>query len=134
MSDQDNIFGGTTPVAAQAEAAPAQQPIAYADKLSGITNETGEPKYANVETALDALATSQQYIPQLHTQIDTMKAELESLRTERAKAEGVQEALAQFQSTQDVPVGTPAPGIDAKPFALSLFKTSLYEILEIFAI
>lgn len=40
----------------------------FVDKLSMIKNENGEPKYKDVETALEALAASQQFIETLKTE------------------------------------------------------------------
>lgn len=50
----------------------------FADKLSVIKNENGEPKYKDVETALDALSASQQFIEQLKAE----KAEVEQANEE----------------------------------------------------
>ncbi len=122
MSDQDNIFGGTTPAQAPAgnEQAPAPQPT-FADKLSGITNEAGEQKYANVDTALDALANSQQYIPQLQTQLDAMAAENAALKHEVAKAQGFTEAMDSLQSQQQAPQVDQPVGLDEAK-AVELFE------------
>lgn len=109
MSDQGNIFnpGGTPAPEAAAAAAPAPAPEpSFADKLSGITNETGEQKYRDVPTALDALAASQSYIPQLQAQMDAKDVELQELRLEVARSKGLEDAMNQFQPQVD-PTNTP---------------------------
>ena len=45
--------------------------------LAGITDENGRQKYADVETALKALKTSQEYIPNLQTEIQDLKQRME---------------------------------------------------------
>ncbi len=97
MSDQ-NVFVQTN------EPTPATAPTdALITKLNEIKNEHGQPKYANVETAIDALKHSQTYIPELKTQLDSKEQELATLRMELAKTQGVQEALERFQAA---PTGT----------------------------
>ena len=114
MSDQGNIFGGTTPNQEPGSSEQTPATPSYADKLSGITNESGEQKYATVETALDALAASQQYIPQLHAQVDAKDAEIQQLKLEVARAKGVEEAMSQFntpsQPTENQPSGLDEEG------------------------
>ena len=46
----------------------------YSALLSNIKNERGEQKYKNIEEALKALASSQEYIPKLHREIDNLKS------------------------------------------------------------
>lgn len=114
MSDQGNIFqpeGTPAPAPQAAEPAPAPVPT-FADKLSGITNETGEQKYANVDTALDALAASQQYIPQLQQQMDAKEAELQELRLEVARSKGLEDAMQQFQTPNDPTPATQVSEVD----------------------
>lgn len=115
MSDQGNIFQPEgTPAPSQAEAAspaPAPEP-SFADKLSGITNETGEQKYRDVPTALDALAASQQYIPQLQSQMDAKEAELQELRLEVARSKGLEDAMNQFQPQVDPTISPVTSEVD----------------------
>lgn len=65
MSDQD-LFAENNTEQPNTAGDPSQtQSNPFADKLSTIMNEDGQPKYKDVETALDALAASQQFIEQL---------------------------------------------------------------------
>ena len=79
---------------------------ALATKLSSIVNENGEPKYANVETALDALKASQEFIPRLKNQVTEQESEIARLREQVAKQTGVQEALERFAQPQAQPETT----------------------------
>jgi hypothetical protein len=63
----------------------------FSDKLSAITNERGEPKYKDVDTALEALKESQQFIEQL-------KAEKQQVEQEKRERE---EQLAKMGSIED---------------------------------
>lgn len=63
----------------------------FADKLGKITNEKGEPKYKDVETALDALEASQQFIEQLKQE----KAEIEQ------KSQEAENKLREMGSIED---------------------------------
>lgn len=87
----NNIF--TDPTKDQT-ASPAAD--ALTTKLASIVNENGEPKYANVETAIDALKHSQEFIPSLKSQMTEQEAEISRLRAQVAKQEGVQEVLERF--------------------------------------
>lgn len=59
----------TTPVQAQ--------PDPLATLLSEIKDESGRQKYTDVETALKALKSSQEYIPQLKTELSSLKERAE---------------------------------------------------------
>lgn len=122
MSDQDSIFGGNPTPQTPEQATPAPAPVdPYADKLKGITNESGEQKYANVETALEALQASQQYIPSLHEKLDIQARELAEAKAELARAKGYQEAVQEFQTAPQEPVQPTPAGLDAEQ-ARELFR------------
>lgn len=80
MSDND-MFQETTNTEQpkQTETPSSTSTDPFADKLSVIKNEQGQPKYKDVDTALEALAASQQFIEQLKAE----KAEEKRLREER---------------------------------------------------
>jgi hypothetical protein len=121
MSDQDNIFGGTTPAQApEGNQAPAPEPT-FADKLKGITNEAGEQKYRDVDTALDALGASQQYIPQLQSELDATKAEAMALKAEIERMKGFNEAIESLQTPQQAPQEHQPAGLDEEK-AAELFE------------
>lgn len=91
MTDQ-SVFSeqeqATKPQEQQQQAAPN----AYEDLLKGIKNEQGLPKYATLDEALKALQHSQEYIPQVKTQLTQKDQELADLRAK----------LEQHQSLEDV--------------------------------
>ena len=72
MSDQTSIFGNQNAPAPQDQnnGGNSNPPTPssndqLANLLTGIKNERGEPKYKDVQTALEALRHSQEYIPTL---------------------------------------------------------------------
>jgi len=105
MSDQTTAFGNN-----QQQETPAQQPSqtsAFTDQLSMIKNENGEQKYDNVPKALDALAHSQSYIPQLKSEVDTQAAEIARLTEELSKRAAVEDVVDKLTAQQAQPETTP---------------------------
>jgi len=102
MTDQ-SVFSNTAPASTSvdpaAPAAPVAQPNPLDTLLDQIRNEQGVRKYADPVTALNALKTSQEYIPQLQSKLTTTETELAALKAELAKRESVEEVLARIQST-----------------------------------
>lgn len=89
---------------------PAQSPSqqsAFTDLLSKIKNEKGEQKYNSVDTALDALAHSQSYIPQLKTELDSKEAEIRRLQEELNKRAAVEDVVERLTAKQAQPESTP---------------------------
>lgn len=89
MSDQDNIFTGTTNPETPEQNAPVQQAQPdtsvpkndFADLLKSITAEDGRQKYSDVESALKSLPHAQQHISKLEQEMAELKAELEKRKT-----------------------------------------------------
>lgn len=84
---------------------PAQEPsnpsALFADQLQAIRNEeTGKPKYENLDEALKGLKHSQEYIPQLKSEVEQYKAELEQLKGELGKREAVEDVLARLTANK----------------------------------
>lgn len=93
-----NSSGGATP---PQNNTPATSQDDLTTLLSAIKNERGEPKYKDVKTALEALKHSQEFIPNLKSDMDALKADLEEARQEAARVrelESVVERLAQGNS------------------------------------
>lgn len=94
MSDQ-GVFGENTPTDGGNPQEPKNQPPAetppksnsdmFADKLTSIVNDKGEPKYKDVETALDALKESQDFIKTLQTEKKTVEEQLAEREEELKK-------------------------------------------------
>jgi len=89
---------------------PAQQPSqesAFIDQLSMIKNENGEQKYNDIPKALDALAHSQSYIPQLKSEVETKEAEIARLTEELNKRAAVEDVVDKLTAQQAQPESTP---------------------------
>lgn len=80
----------------------------FATQLMNIRNERGEPKYDSVEKALEALKHSQEYIPQVKSEVDKWKAEAERLQAELAQRASIEETISKFtnQRTPEAPSTT----------------------------
>ena len=78
MSDNDMFNEQPQQEQPKVETPPTANSDPFADKLSAIKNEQGEPKYKDTETALEALSASQQFIERLKAE----KAEEQRLRVE----------------------------------------------------
>lgn len=95
MTDQ-SVFNeqapATQPPAVQQQAAPN----AYEDLLKGIKNEQGLPKYATLDEALKALQHSQEYIPQVKTQLSQKDEELAQLRAKLEQAANLEEVVSRL--------------------------------------
>lgn len=83
------------------------QTPSYADRLAKIVNERGEPKYKDVETALDALGHSQQYIQQLQRELDEARAAREAEQQEEDRLRQVEESLRRLAESQQNNQPTP---------------------------
>lgn len=104
-----NIFSEAS---TQTPTSPAQEGDALTTKLAAITNESGQPKYANVDVALDALKESQAYIPNLQSQLSAKDQEIAAMREQIAKQQGLEEALARLQQPQQQSNAQPASPVD----------------------
>lgn len=97
---EENIFsqGQTTVPNQQQQQTPPSND--FADLLGSIKNERGEPKYRDVNTALDALRHSQEYIPQLKSDMDRVAQENQRLLAEIERLKTVEQTVAQLTSQQ----------------------------------
>lgn len=91
---------------------PAQQPTAssdtvFADQLASIKNDRGEPKYKDLPTALQALQHSQEYIPQLKQENETLKSEVERLKAELGQRESLEETVSRLTAKGESNQPTP---------------------------
>lgn len=108
------------------EATKPQTPASQGDdalttKLASIVNENGEPKYADLPTALDALKASQDYIPNLKNEVTQKDQEIATLRQQIAETQGMvkaQEELERLmQQSQVQPVAQPEAPAAPQPEA-----------------
>lgn len=89
---------------------PAQDPSqtsAFTDLLGKIRNENGEQKYNDIPKALDALAHSQSYIPQLKSEVEAKEAEIKRLTEELNKRAAVEDVVQKLTAQQAQPETTP---------------------------
>ena len=83
------------------------QPDPYNDLLKGITSEDGRAKYATVSDALNAIPHKEQHISKIEQENATYRAEVEQLKSDLAKADGVSSVLEKLDARQVV--GDPTP-------------------------
>lgn len=126
MADQPSVFEEQTPVTPEQQPAPqqeqqSQQPApqepaqpaptassdVFADQLASIRNERGEPKYRDLPTALDALKHSQEYIPQLKQETETLREELTRLKAELEQRGELESTIERLTAKQNQPQDQP---------------------------
>jgi SpoVK/Ycf46/Vps4 family AAA+-type ATPase len=109
---------------------PAQEPQpnsevnVFADQLSTITNEEGKPKYNSVETALEALKHSQQFIPTLQQEKIALEAQVATLSEQVAQNKGVQDVIDKLTNREQEhqPADQQAPTFTAEDVAALVDK------------
>lgn len=65
----------------------------FSDKLKEIVNDQGQPKYKDVNAALEALKASQEHIKRLETEAREREAETSKIREAAVKAEALEEIV-----------------------------------------
>ena len=100
----------------------------YADQLSQILNDKGEPKYKDVQTALEALKSSQEYIPSLKQEKETLAQELERLKEELTRHSKLDEV---FDKLQQPPAQEENPIVEQEKSS-ALTQEQVQEMLEQF--
>lgn len=97
MSDPTNIFddnnSGNNLPNDDASNVNANPDAELTTLLMNIKNERGEPKYKTTKEALIALQHSQEFIPDLKSQLKERDTELERLRAERSRIEALEETI-----------------------------------------
>lgn len=89
----------------------------FADQLSKIVNERGEPKYKTVEDALEGNAHAQKYITELKQELETIKTSHLTVEQELAKRKSVEEALERLAPRQDQQAEPKPNGLDGDELA-----------------
>lgn len=82
----------------------------FADKLQEIRNESGEPKYRDVPTALDALKNSQQFIEQLKQEKRELEEKYNKTQSELERMGAIEEYVEKLKPSNanaDQPKETP---------------------------
>lgn len=70
------------------------------EQLKNIKNENGEQKYSTLDKALEALLHSQQYIPQLKTELTTKEREIELMKQQLDTSNSVENLLNSFKENE----------------------------------
>lgn len=108
MSDQDVFNKPADQQNEQEQVAPSGKVDVFVDKLMSITREDGSPKYDNLEKALDALAQSQTFIPQLQQENAAYKQHIEELSKKLTEAESLESIVNRMKTVdQEEQVVTP---------------------------
>lgn len=99
MTDQ-SLFqeqNSNTPQATPEQQNPQSTDNLFADQLQGITNDEGKPKYASVEEAIKALKHSQEYIPQVKSERDSLEQQVRDLQEKLEAQQKLQDVLKEAQ-------------------------------------
>ena len=122
MTDQ-SVFEPTTPSATPGTTPTSPDLTALADQLKGIKNEDGNPKYDTLPKALEGLANSQNYIPELQQKLDAVQAENSALKSSLAEAKTVDEVVSRLTQAQEV------PDVQAPPVVQGLNETDVEKMI-----
>ena len=94
----------------QGTPAPVTDPTnPFANQLGAIKNESGTQKYDTVEKALEALNHSQEFIPQLKTQVEEQEATIAALNEKLAGAAAIEDVVSRLSNQQGQPVPAQEP-------------------------
>lgn len=130
MADQptDDLFNNN---GAPPQENPPDPMAQYADLLKSIRNEQGEQKYDSLDKALEALRHSQQYIPDLKSQLSERDRKIEELMTEANKIKELEAVVERLARSQPNGEGNPpaTSGIDEKA-VLELVQRTLTQSRE----
>ena len=83
---------------------PAPDNSLFGDQLKTIVNESGNQKYDDVNTALSALKSSQEFIPKLEDDNKTLRSELDTLKAELEKRSSVEDVVSKLLNKEDKPL------------------------------
>jgi hypothetical protein len=111
---EESMFGSNSAPAQQGETStPAQ---GNADTiLQSITNEQGQPKYANVDTALEALKAAQAHIPNVEGRLTAAEQRVLELQEELNRRSTVEEFAERLNTSRQDEAPTPqVAGLDAE--------------------
>jgi hypothetical protein len=131
MSNDANIFQQTTVDSANATAQNNSPNQSFADLLSSIKNERGEPKYKDVQTALEALRHSQEFIPQLKSDKEKTEQQLAALSVEVERLKTIEQSITQLNLQNTQQQATPAPQFSKDDVAQLVNQTLTKREVEI---
>lgn len=99
----DNIFSGTPTPDGDSNTPNTNQPNDVDTILQAIKNDRGEPKYKNVQDALNALKHSQEYIPALTSKVSTLESDLEIARQAAARVAELEATVRSLTQSSNTP-------------------------------
>lgn len=129
MSDPTNVFQEQQQQATQPQEQQVTNSDVFADQLKSITNGNGEQKYKDVQTALDALKHSQDFIPQLQSDVEAYKSKVLELEAQLKASKSVEEQLESFSqaNTQGTPEEATPPSNVSESDIEALLERKLAE-------
>ena len=89
----------------------------FDDLLNGIKNDSGERKYNTVESALEALKHSQEYIPNLQGDKDKLTQEVESLKSQQTKVDELTAIVEKLTAPKEETVNQPSTSFNEQDVA-----------------
>jgi len=114
----------------QATPAPAADPTnPFANQLGAIKNESGAQKYDTVEKALEALNHSQEFIPQLKTQVEEHEATIAELNEKLAASAAIEDVVSRLSQGQ----GQSAPAGETQTPAVGLSEEDVLKVVQGFS-
>lgn len=132
MPDQASIFGNSQAQATPANNQPAggnggtaQNTDDLATLLGSIRNERGEPKYRTIQDALVALRHSQEYIPNLKNEKETLEQKLNEVLPKLNKVTELERTLTELTQKVNEPVVTTQPAGMTEEQVAALISTTL---------
>ncbi len=139
MADQPNdIFSNAPEVKPTTQEVNQGQEVAQpsnqlAEMLKSIKNEQGAQKYDSVEKALEGLLHAQNYIPQLKSELEKEREELNRLKVELDQRGSIEEVVERLTAKQKEAQGKEQPtgpsGLDEQA-VLQLVQKSLSQAKE----
>lgn len=139
MADQpNNIFSDAPEVKPTTQEVKQEQQVAQTnnqlvDMLKEIKNEQGAQKYDSVEKALEGLLHAQNYIPQLKSELEKEREELNKLKAELGQRGSLEEVVERLTAKQREAQGKEQPtvpsGLDEQA-VLQLVQKSLSQAKE----
>ena len=89
----------------------------FDDLLNGIKNDSGERKYNSVESALEALKHSQEFIPKIQGDNETLTQQVESLKSQNSKVDDLTEIVNRLSANKTETVNQPESNLNEQDVA-----------------
>lgn len=118
-----NVFGDSPPVTKTPEGVSSNSSNNVETLLATIKNEDGKQKYDTIEKAIEALAHSQSYIPQIKSQLTEKEIELERIKSELDKRESIEEVVKRLTASR-------TPDEDYHPAPVGLDEQAVQKLVE----